>query len=54
MIMKEKFKGIIIGLAVGSMLTGATAYAANGKGIPSLHDSETPLLLCELFHLSRR
>jgi len=34
--MKEKFKGLIIGLAVGSMLTGATAYAANGTSIKAL------------------
>lgn len=28
--MKDKLKGIIIGITIGSMLTGATAFAASG------------------------
>ncbi|WP_186786025.1 stalk domain-containing protein [Paenibacillus agilis] len=31
--MKEKFKGLVIGLTVGSLITGATAFAASGKMI---------------------
>lgn len=31
--MKDKVKGLIIGLAVGSLITGATAFAAGGKMI---------------------
>ncbi|MWV44864.1 hypothetical protein GRF59_14680 [Paenibacillus sp. HJL G12] len=28
--MKDKLKGLVLGLAIGTMLTGATAFAANG------------------------
>ncbi|MBD8499205.1 stalk domain-containing protein [Paenibacillus arenosi] len=31
--MKDKFKGLVIGLTVGSLITGATAFAASGKMI---------------------
>lgn len=32
-LMKEKFKGLVVGLLVGSMITGSMAYAANSKTI---------------------
>ncbi|QJD82094.1 peptidylprolyl isomerase [Cohnella herbarum] len=31
--MKDKFKGLVVGLLVGSMITGSMAYAANSKTI---------------------
>ncbi|MEC0105348.1 NPCBM/NEW2 domain-containing protein [Paenibacillus taichungensis] len=31
--MKDKLKGLIIGMAIGTVVTGATAYAAGGKMI---------------------
>lgn len=34
--MKDKVKGLIIGIAIGSMLTGVTAFAANGTAIKAV------------------
>lgn len=34
--MKDKVKGLIIGITIGSMLTGVSAYAANGINIKAV------------------
>ncbi|ANA81376.1 hypothetical protein C7121_29100 [Paenibacillus glucanolyticus] len=34
--MKDKLKGLVIGITIGSMLTGVTAYAASGTSIKAV------------------
>ncbi|WP_408892260.1 hypothetical protein [Paenibacillus taichungensis] len=34
--MRDKVKGLLIGITIGSMLTGVTAYAASGTPIKAL------------------
>ncbi|OAB45976.1 stalk domain-containing protein [Paenibacillus glacialis] len=34
--MKDKVKGLVIGIAIGTMLTGATAFAASGTNIKAV------------------